>query len=93
VQVGLMLAADALPPVPMEEVIASELELYGSHGMAAHAYPAMLAEIVDGILEPQLLVARRIRLDEAPLALAELDRTPGDGITMVIAGRDVTSRH
>ena len=42
-----------MPPVPMAEVIAGELELVGSHGMAAHAYPAMLAEIVDGHPAPR----------------------------------------
>ena len=86
VQVGLMLAADAEPPVPMGEVIARELELYGSHGMAAHAYPAMLAEIADGTLAPQRLVARRIPLEQAPAALAGLGERPGDGITMIVPG-------
>jgi threonine dehydrogenase-like Zn-dependent dehydrogenase len=84
IQVGLMLAADDLPPVPMASVIAAELELIGSHGMAAHAYPAMLADIVDGTLQPQRLVTHRLPLAEAPAALAALDQQPGDGITMII---------
>jgi D-arabinose 1-dehydrogenase-like Zn-dependent alcohol dehydrogenase len=84
IQVGLMLAADDLPPVPMGTVISAELELIGSHGMAAHAYPAMLADIVDGTLQPQRLVTHRLPLTEAPAALAGLDQQPGDGITMII---------
>lgn len=84
IQVGLMLAADDLPPVPMASVISAELELIGSHGMAAHAYPAMLANIVDGTLQPQRLVTHRLPLEEAPAALAALDQQPGDGITMII---------
>ena len=84
IQVGLMLAADDLPPVPMARVIAAELELVGSHGMAAHAYPAMLADIVDGTLQPQRLVTHRLPLAGAPAALAALDQQPCDGITMII---------
>jgi D-arabinose 1-dehydrogenase-like Zn-dependent alcohol dehydrogenase len=84
VQIGLMVADDDMPPVPMAAVIAAELEVVGSHGMAAHAYPAMLAEIVGGTLHPERLVTRRLTLDEAPAALAALGQHPGDGITMVI---------
>ena len=84
IQVGLMLAEDDMPPVPMSTVIAEELELYGSHGMAAHDYPAMLAEIADGSLQPERLVTHRIALTDAAAALAGLGQSPSDGITMVI---------
>jgi alcohol dehydrogenase len=60
----------------MARVIGWELELYGSHGMAACDYPAMLAEISAGRLEPARLVHRVISLDEAPEALVNL-RGPG----------------
>jgi len=52
--------------------------------MAAHAYPAMLAEILDGSLVPQRLIQRRIELAEAGGALAALDDLPTPGITMVL---------
>jgi D-arabinose 1-dehydrogenase-like Zn-dependent alcohol dehydrogenase len=84
VQVGLMIADDDLPPVPMDAVVAGELELIGSHGMPAHGFPGMLAEILDGSLEPQRLVTRRIGLPEAPAALAEMDGRPGAGVTLVL---------
>jgi alcohol dehydrogenase len=84
VQVGLMVADDDMPPLPMAAVIAGELEVIGSHGMAAHAYPAMLAEILDGSLVPQRLIQRRIELAEAGGALAALDDLPTPGITMVL---------
>jgi D-arabinose 1-dehydrogenase-like Zn-dependent alcohol dehydrogenase len=83
VQVGLMLAADDTPPVPMATVIAAELEIVGSHGMAAHDYPTMLAEITAGTLSPQRLVQHRIDLSEAPAKLAALDQQPGNGITII----------
>jgi D-arabinose 1-dehydrogenase-like Zn-dependent alcohol dehydrogenase len=83
VQVGLMVGEDGMPPLPMDAVIAGELEVIGSHGMAAHAYPPMLAEIVDGTLAPQRLVQRRIGLAKAGAALAAMDERPVAGITMV----------
>ena len=42
VQVGLMLGDAARAPLPWDLVVARELEIYGSHGMAAADYPAML---------------------------------------------------
>ncbi len=80
VQVGVL--ADALPPVPMGRVMSWELELLGSHGLAAPAYPALLDLVVSGRLDPGLLVTREITLDEAPAALVGVGREPG--ITVVI---------
>lgn len=67
VQVGL-LAGDPVVPVP--EIIAHELTLTGSHGMAAAGYPPLMALVADGLLDPGRLVTRRIGLDDAPAALA-----------------------
>ena len=83
VQVGLLLG-DATPtPLPMDRVIAQELEVYGSHGMAAADYPAMLALIAGGRLDPAALVTRQITLDEAGAALAAMDRPGPPGLTVV----------
>ena len=38
IQVGLMLGEHAHPPIPMDKVIAHELEILGSHGMQAFRY-------------------------------------------------------
>src|SRR5205814_580236 len=46
VQVGLLPGGPV--PLPMDLVIARELEIYGSHGMAARDYPAMRALVADG---------------------------------------------
>lgn len=46
VQVGLLLGEPT--PLPMDLVVARELEIYGSHGMAARDYPAMMAMVADG---------------------------------------------
>jgi len=69
VQVGLMVADAAKPPIPMDRVVAWELEILGSHGMAAHDYPEMLSRVADGRLRPERLVGRTIALDEVPSAL------------------------
>lgn len=83
VQVGLLLADDANPPTDMAAVIGRELEIVGSHGMPAHAYPQLLAEIADGRLQPNRLVSRVIGLDEAPHALANLATSGQSGTTVV----------
>jgi alcohol dehydrogenase len=84
VQIGLLLGPAASPPVPMDLVIARELEIYGSHGMAARHYPPMMARVADGTLRPRLLVGEVIGLDQAGAALAAMDRPPlSAGITVV----------
>ena len=73
VQVGLLLGAAAGAPVPWDLVVGRELQLLGSHGMAAVDYPAMLAMVADGRLDPSRLVGSVITLDEAGSALAAMD--------------------
>lgn len=83
VQAGLLLGDASRPPLPMDLVVAHELELYGSHGMPARDYPAMLRLIEDGTLRPGELVGRVIGLDEAGAALADLDQPSTGGMTVV----------
>lgn len=83
-QVGLLLGEHARPPLPMDLVVAHELEVYGSHGMPAGSYPEMLARIASGRLRPQELIGSVITLDGAPAALASMDGAPASaGLTMV----------
>jgi D-arabinose 1-dehydrogenase-like Zn-dependent alcohol dehydrogenase len=83
VQVGLLLAAQAAPALPMDRVIAHELAVLGSHGMPAHAYPRLLALIAAGRLDPGLLVTGKLSLDEAPAALAEMGQFGHPGIRLI----------
>ncbi|MBZ9708424.1 zinc-dependent alcohol dehydrogenase family protein [Mesorhizobium sp. ESP7-2] len=83
VQVGLMLGEHARPQVPMDKVIAFELEILGSHGMQAYRYPAMMEMIRHGKLKPELLVGKKISLDEAPAALMAMGGFEGIGIGVV----------
>ena len=83
VQVGLMLADHARAAMPMDKVIAHEIEIKGSHGMQAHRYPAMFRMIERGLLKPDRLVGRQISLDEAPAALMAMDKFEGTGISVI----------
>ncbi|WP_043599101.1 alcohol dehydrogenase catalytic domain-containing protein [Cellulomonas flavigena] len=84
VQVGLLLRDDARTALPMDRVVAWELSVHGSHGMAAHEYPAMLAAIAEGRLAPATLVSRTIPLEDAPGALAGLPTSAPGGMTVVV---------
>ncbi|GAB2881011.1 zinc-binding dehydrogenase [Nocardioides pacificus] len=83
VQVGLLPPVDGHPRVPMSRVIAWELDVLGSHGMAASDYPDMLALIEAGVLQPQRLIERTIGLDDAAALLPGYDQAKVAGITIV----------
>jgi D-arabinose 1-dehydrogenase-like Zn-dependent alcohol dehydrogenase len=83
VQVGLLPPKAGPVTVPMARVIAYELEILGSHGLAAHEYGGLLALVGAGRLRPDLLVTRRISLAEAPAALMAMGDSPGPGITVI----------
>jgi alcohol dehydrogenase len=80
VQVGLLPGGAHLP---MDRVIAHELELLGSHGMPAHAYPEMLALVSSGRLRPGDLVTGTMTLDAAPAALSTMDKATAAGIRLI----------
>jgi alcohol dehydrogenase len=83
VQVGLMLGEQATPQIPMAQVISRELEIYGSHGMQAWRYEAMLAMLETGKLAPQRLIGRHISLEEAVPALMAMDGATDLGISVI----------
>jgi alcohol dehydrogenase len=86
VQVGLMLGADAAAPLPWDLVVARELHVVGSHGMAAADYPAMLELVADGRLAPRRLVGTVLPLAEAAAALKAMDSPipPHAGIVVAV---------
>lgn len=86
VQVGLLPTATGLSGMPMARVIAWELDVLGSHGMAAVDYPAMLQLIAEGRLRPQELIERTISLAEAAALLPTFDRATLAGMTMIDPG-------
>ena len=83
IQLGLLLTEDGLTPMSMARVIGWELELIGSHGMAAVDYPEMLQMIAEKKLNPARFIKRTISLDEAPEALKNMNNSVQDGITII----------
>ena len=83
VRVGLLPASEGHPQVPMERVIGWELDVLGSHGMAAVDYPAMMDLIAAGTLQPQRLVERTVGLVEAAELLPHADSAVVAGMTII----------
>jgi alcohol dehydrogenase len=68
----------------MDRVIAKELEIYGSHGMAARDYPGLIDLVTAGTLHPDRLVGSVVGLEGAGVALAAMSGPPARaGITVV----------
>ncbi len=83
VQVGLMTGRHASPPIPMSQVVANELEIYGSHGIQAFRYDAIWEMITAGKVRPERLVGKTISLDQAAASLMTMDRYDNQGITII----------
>ncbi len=83
VQVGLF-APEQLPvAVPMGRLIAWEIEILGSHGLAAHRYPEMLGLIQSAQVPVHKLLEERLSLHDVALALPQMDQYPGVGIRVM----------
>jgi alcohol dehydrogenase len=82
-QVGLLAGKDYRPPIPMELVIARELQVYGSHGMAAHTYPQMLDMILNGKMDPGQLIQGTTNLQDGVQLLMQMDQFNHSGITVI----------
>lgn len=85
VQIGLL--SGGMPVLPLDRAIAWELDILGSHGMAAADYPAMLALVASGALRPELLVGRTVGLAEAARLLPLAEAAPSTGITVLDPAR------
>jgi len=83
VQVGLMLAEHATPPVPMALLHSREIVLIGSHGMPAHAYPRLLALVAAGRVAPSALVTSQLTLSEGAHHLSRMGDFPGSGMAVI----------
>jgi alcohol dehydrogenase len=85
VQVGLMLADNASAALPWGAVLSRELEVIGSHGMAAVDYPGLLAMISAGRLAPGSLVGRTVGLEQAGDELVAMDAPVPSSAGLVVA--------
>ncbi|MDT5398412.1 MAG: alcohol dehydrogenase, partial [Mycobacterium sp.] len=83
VQVGLLPGVGGHPAVPMDRVIAWEIDVLGSHGMASVDYPGMLRLVEAGTLRPQALVERVVGLAEGARLLPLIDTAAPVGVTVI----------
>ena len=83
IQIGLLAGSETNPPIPMHLVIAKELEVLGSHGMQAHAYPELMQLILEGKMNPEKLIGRKINLEEAVQTLIRMDTFEENGMVLI----------
>ncbi|QKE83363.1 alcohol dehydrogenase catalytic domain-containing protein [Arthrobacter sp. NEB 688] len=85
VQVGLLPPAAGSATVPMERVIGWELDVLGSHGMAAADYAGLLDDVADGRLDLGALLAPSdpAGLEETGHLLARMGDAGSRGMVLV----------
>ena len=83
IQVGLMTGDHKHPSVPMDRVLADELEIIGSHGMQAFRYAEMLTMIKQGHLQPEKLIEKTITLEDAITALPDMNNFKNKGVLVI----------
>ena len=82
IQIGLMTGNHQHPKIPMDKVLANELEIIGSHGMQAYKYPEMLEMIRNGKLQPERLIEKTISLTDVAEALPNMDKFENRGVVV-----------
>lgn len=83
IQLGLMTADHQHPKIPMDLVIANELEILGSHGMQAYKYAEMFKLIADKKIKLNKLIHRTISLEDAITALPNMNEFKNPGISVI----------
>jgi alcohol dehydrogenase len=83
IQIGLMVGENSMPNIPMDKVLANELEIVGSHGMQAYRYAEMLEMITAGDLSPERLIGRTISLEESIAVLTSMNDFSTTGVTII----------
>lgn len=82
-QLGLLLAGDANPAIPMQDVVRRELSLFGGHGMPAWRYPQMLRMIGSRRLPVERLIGERLPLSAAPEVMASMSSFTPVGVSLL----------
>jgi len=83
IQVGLLLGDHYHPPLPMEMVIANELEIVGSHGMPAFDYQRIFKMMNAGKLDPGKLVTGTVNLDQGLQLLQDMQNYKNSGVHVI----------
>ncbi len=84
VQIGQPLGKHASPPIPLlETVYARQISIFGTRGIAASRFAALLGMIAGGRLDPARMITKRIALSQAGAALQAMDGYTGVGVTVI----------
>jgi alcohol dehydrogenase len=83
VQIGIMPSEHTNSKIPIDAIIAGELQIIGSHGMQAHRYPEMLNMIKEGKFHPEKLVTKTISLNDIREDLPIMNQSKSIGIKVV----------
>ncbi|MBT8254082.1 MAG: zinc-dependent alcohol dehydrogenase family protein [Flavobacteriaceae bacterium] len=83
IQVGLMTGDHRNLAVPMDKILAHELEIKGSHGMQAFRYTEVFKLIEQGLLTPGRLINETINLDQAVEILPRMNTSDHSGILVI----------
>jgi alcohol dehydrogenase len=86
--VGLLVDDEADTELPMDRVVADELEIRGTHGIQAPRYPAIFDMIEAGSLAPKKLIRRTLPLSRAGTALMQMGGDSPAGVTVVTLSDD-----
>jgi len=87
VQVGLMVGERSDPAVPIGRVIANELVLFGSHGIAARAYPDVFEMIERKQVPLERIIGPRLGLSDVPIELPRVGEFKNLGLALVDPSR------
>jgi alcohol dehydrogenase len=88
VQVGLLIGEASDPSVSMNRIVANELSIFGSHGIAARAYPDVFELIATRGVPLERMIGETIPLSAVPERLAQMTGFGGVGIALVSPALD-----
>jgi len=83
IQVGLMTGDHSHPKIPMDQVVANELEILGSHGIQAFKYPEVFELIKSRKLKLKKFIRKTISLEEAATALPNMNKDHNSGVLVI----------
>ncbi len=83
VQIGLTVGDESDVAIPMDQVIAREIEIVGSHGFRTSHYEEVFRMISDGKLDPGLLVKKTVSLEGAIGELESMADFDSLGMTVI----------
>ncbi|NKX46380.1 zinc-dependent alcohol dehydrogenase family protein [Roseicyclus persicicus] len=83
VQVGMPAGDHARVALPWDVVYSGQLAIYGTRGMPAHRYPALLDFLTATRLDLTPMIARRVALSDASAELALFDGPAPPGVAVI----------